>query len=1837
MNIKRVFPMFYFVLTAALLSGAALALAARPVSADPGVIYVDRDAAGAGTGLSWTDAFTEVQSALAVAVAGDDIWVAEGVYYPNFDPVTHVYTSSRGPWFSLPNDVRLYGGFASGETALAKRDWAAHPTVLSGDIGRDDLTDARGVVTTTAHIVGDNAYTVLGVGYLSAASAVDGFFITGGQANGSGGNWYEPHRSGGGVYSGGGSATLRNLVVIGNYAERGGGAAIYNAGMTLVNLAVINNSAQLGGGSYNHSDNGTLINLTFSGNLASGQGGGVYFTGGSLALVNGIVWGNTAPASAQIYGFPTVTYSDVQGGFTGAGNIDADPLFVDAAAGDLRLQTTSPAVNAGSNAAVPADTSDLDGDGDTAEALPYDLGHKPRISGSVVDMGAYEMRPPLYVDRDAAGANNGASWADAFTDLQSGLAAAAAGDELWVAEGVYRPTAGTDRTISFALKDDVAIYGGFAGTETARSQRDWTAHVATLSGDIGVTGVVTDNAYHVVEANPVANAVLDGLTISGGYADGANGTGNNFGGGMNNLYAQITLRNVLVSDNYAAASGGGIMNEASDLRLVNTTFVGNTSGSGGGIYNTSNGRLELVNVLFRNNAATGNGGGMQNFNNVTVRLTNVAFFSNTGFIGGGMNNHGSTITLTNVTFANNTATYAGGGIANRTGVNYTLHNAILWGNAPEQVYNYNAATAIAYSVIQGGCPAGATCANVINRDPQFVDAANGDLHVRLSSPALDAGDNTAVPADVFDLDGDGSTAEALPYDLGGGLRFFDAVTLDTGVGTAPIVDMGAYEFARRPIFVDTDATGAGTGLSWTDAFTEAQSALAIATAGDEIWVAEGVYLPTTDADRNASFVLKDNVAIYGGFAATETSSDQRDWAARVTTLSGNIGATGVVTDNVYHVVKGTDLTRTAILDGFTISGGYADGSGNGGGGMYNYHGSPTVRNVTFSGNYGGDFGGGIYNLMSSSPLLANVAFIGNTCLNFGGGICNTSSSHPELVNVVFSGNSAADGGGICTYAGYSTLTNVTFHDNHANSRGGGMFNDESGATLVNVAFYGNSAKDGGGINNYAGSNITVTNASFANNSATQAGGGIYNLHSTPAIRNAILWSNTPNQVYRGGGDVSTIEYSDIQGGCPAGATCSNVIDSDPLFVNAPGGNLRLSIASPAVDAGDNTVVPADAFDLDGDGDTAEPLPYDLDGGPRISNGVVDMGAYEAQDAPDVMIVKMASTSNAVPGQAITYTLDFSNIGGVTATHVIITDIIPLSLTQVSGQWMLAGGQITRTAGITYAWSVSDLAPGQSGVITLTGVVAASALAGEIVNTAHITGADDAVSSNNSSTASITLNGPPTAVPDAYPTTEDTPLSVPAPGVLGNDSDPNGDALQAALVTAPARGTLALHADGSFIYTPTANLNGPDAFTYRAGDGTLWSDPATVSITVEPVNDPPAAVDDTANTSMNTPRVIPVLGNDTDLDGDSLTIAAVSAPSHGSAAISGAAILYTPTTGYLGEDWFSYTISDPGGLTDTANVTVTVGAVNHAPVAASDAVTTTQNTPLTINVLANDHDPDMDTLFITDITAPAHGSAAALGAAVVYTPALDYAGADTFIYIVSDGQLTDTASVSVTILEVDTTAPYVIAVQPANGAAGVTVTAPVVITFSEAISAATFAYTVSPDPGSWSAAWNGEGTRVTLSHNPFSYNTNYVFNVTAAQDLASNPLADAPYAWSFTTISSTDTTPPQVTAVRPADGSTDVAINAVLVITFSEPINTATFTCTLAPDPGNLIVRWNPAQTTVAIRHPALAYQQQYTVTITVASDLAGNPLADAPYAWSFSTAAQAAGYRIFLPVVMRNQ
>jgi hypothetical protein len=346
-----------------------------------------------------------------------------------------------------------------------------------------------------------------------------------------------------------------------------------------------------------------------------------------------------------------------------------------------------------------------------------------------------------YAAPEAQGSGNCSSWANACT-LQTALTGAVSGNEIWVKKGVHYP--GTARTDSFRIqRDNVQLYGGFAGTETARSERNWVVNSTVLSGDIGTPGDIADNSYHVlyldgvIIENITSATVVDGFSVTAGHANGStwphglggglfcngNGSGKecsptltniifdsnkaNYGGGMYNIGASggvssPTLTYVVFSNNLATG-GGGMYNSGyqgvSSPTLTNVTFIRNeASGNGGGMYNdgySTNGVSSptLRNVTFAGNKAN-SAGGMYNSGSSaghsSPALTNVVFTGNlANGVGGGMYNYGihgvSSPALINVTFSGNQAGQ-GGGMRNYAGgaggvSTPTLFNCLLWGNA----------------------------------------------------------------------------------------------------------------------------------------------------------------------------------------------------------------------------------------------------------------------------------------------------------------------------------------------------------------------------------------------------------------------------------------------------------------------------------------------------------------------------------------------------------------------------------------------------------------------------------------------------------------------------------------------------------------------------------------------------------------------------------------------------------------------------------------------------------------------------------------------------------------------------------------------------------------------------------------------------------------------------------------------------------------------------------------------------------------------------------------------------------------------------------------------------
>jgi len=293
----------------------------------------------------------------------------------------------------------------------------------------------------------------------------------------------------------------------------------------------------------------------------------------------------------------------------------------------------------------------------------------------------------------------------------------------------------------------------------------------------------------------------------------------------------------------------------------------------------------------------------------------------------------------------------------------------------------------------------------------------------------------------------------------------------------------------------------------------------------------------------------------------------------------------------------------------------------------------------------------------------------------------------------------------------------------------------------------------------------------------------------------------------------------------------------------------------------------------------------------------------------------------------------------------------------------------------------------------------------------------------SSSFAFALVGP-IAIDDFYSVDEDSLLTVNSIGVLQNDTNTqNSNTFLAIILTSTGFGTIILNSDGSFTYQPNLNFASTDSFTYVANNGTHNSNEATVTLTVNPVNDAPITLDDSYTTSEDSVLVIAtpgVLDNDSDVDDDSISSIIDTSTNDGILLLnSDGSFTYTPNPNFVGSDSFTYYTND--GLLDgnIATVAITISSENDAPVTQDDQAETQQNVPIRIDVLENDSDAEDDSLNILLTIDPSQtkGTVELEDSKVLFTPNLDFVGETSFSYVVSDGDKTsNSALVTVTVTE-----------------------------------------------------------------------------------------------------------------------------------------------------------------------------------------------------------------------------
>ncbi|MGI6138222.1 MAG: choice-of-anchor Q domain-containing protein [Candidatus Hydrogenedentales bacterium] len=567
----------------------------------------------------------------------------------------------------------------------------------------------------------------------------------------------------------------------------------------------------------------------------------------------------------------------------------------------------------------------------------------------------------------AADTPDGSSWANAFKTIQSAVDAAHAQDEIWVAKGTYTGT--TDSVVDMSEKM-LVLYGGFAGTETSRGERNWDDNNTVIHGE-GKRRCVTSNNTGFIDGFTLQNGnAEDGGGMYGGTATNCSFIGNtaeDLGGGMYfGTVSNCTFINNLATGIYGS-SGGGMY----DGTATNCTFTGNTAPSGGGMFKgtatncTFTGNTATAdwgggggmydgtatNCTFTKNSATNDGGGMRG-----GTATNCSFTGNTASdLGGGMAGG----TATNCTFTGNTAEDLGGGMSGGTAT-----NCILWGNSPNDVFelpNDAYQTSVSYSCLSTAYDG---TGNIVG-NPDFVNPSAGDFRLRSTSPCINTGTSDGAPA----------------ADILGRSR-------PQGAG----LDMGAYEHIPQddndavepPVLLRVDGASAAVnpdGLSWATAYPTLQAAADKTGYGGEIWVAKGIY---TSASGDNVVRLNTGTVMLGGFAGTESDRDQRNWKTNPTVIDGE-GERRCVTSN-----------SGCFIDGFTLQNGKAES----GGGMS----SGTATNCTFTGNRASS-GGGMLDgtatnciLWGNYPNDADETSVSYSCLSTAYDGSGNIVGDPDFVN-----------------------------------------------------------------------------------------------------------------------------------------------------------------------------------------------------------------------------------------------------------------------------------------------------------------------------------------------------------------------------------------------------------------------------------------------------------------------------------------------------------------------------------------------------------------------------------------------------------------------------------------------------------------------------------------------------------------------------------------------------------------------------------------------------------------------------------------------------------------------
>ena len=1055
-------------------------------------------------------------------------------------------TDDRSQYFYIQGITAVLGGFNGTESFVEERDFRNNKTYLSGDIGVEGDPS-------------DNSYHVVEyTDYTFEQIAIDGFIIKDGYADGE-----EKFGKGAGVYMESDPGYypylyLFNCTFEDNYALDGGAIYTQNANPAIYYCSFRNNrSKDTGGAIFTEFDYPNIINCEFYNNTTDQFGGAIYASILSTPLItNSTFYNNFAHKSgSSIYTWsstPTIANSILWGGVGAI--VDGNESSTVSVSNSI-IEGGYFGFNNINKA--PEFVDALNGNLRLDKCSPaIDAGNI--LGASSLDLDGADRLQGFGLDIGAYESNPNILQEEEELEklfVNSSSTIENPDGSSW--EMAY-PSLGQALA---QVKCDVEEIWIAAGTYTPDGDHGQFSHFKIPTGISiigGFAGTEEELSERIISANPTI--------ISGnmGLVD------NQFDNAFHLLVTtfpndETIIDGLIIQDGYV------------DCENFNTY--------GAGLFNygkseSERGNVRVNNCVFKNNYAYFGGAAMYNKSVDAIVMNSVFMDNHTAFSGGAVfNEAGSKVEVSNCTFNNNVGYTDQSAFFTDDDASAEIVNTIFWGGdldftdafGDPQIIKGETAE-VSFSIVKGGYPG----LNNLNLNPEFVYDNLGNLRIMQCSPAINAGSNEV----------------SLTEDLDGNNRVFENM-----------IDIGAYEWSGQTYPVPTGSRiyvnpqlslENPDGETWETAFSSLDEAINFLKCDhqvQELWLAAGLYNPIGNQGRKSTFQLPDGVTLYGGFDGTESSVSERDILQNETILSGEIGDPNSLEDNCFHIVSAENVSSSTILDGFTVQDAYANGSNpddltdrfvNGGGLLIKANNGiscPSILNCTFKNNFAKEKGGAIFTYS----------------------LGESASCNPLISNCVFFNNEAADGAAIFCNAGTPRIINVDFHDNQANHFAAAIYNNAgSQLELQNALLYNNqSSASVATIYNANLAQITADNNTFYGNSTMIEIDGemlpnytiLNQEQGVGSLTNCIFWAGAESFLMDANVDNPLSVTNNI---FQNGIDIETNFDIDPEFQNPANFDFRLSNCSPAIDIGlQNTIVETD-----------------LTQGPRVVNGLIDLGALE---------------------------------------------------------------------------------------------------------------------------------------------------------------------------------------------------------------------------------------------------------------------------------------------------------------------------------------------------------------------------------------------------------------------------------------------------------------------------------------------------------------------------------------------------------------------------------------------------------------------------------------------------